>query len=101
MWFGLPKSIHKPPIDRSDTFSFSIRVQHAETLTWLSGRLRLDFVYTERSKKGRSSYVLCHQPKSFDWRRRAASPHPMKTISDAHFSDVLSLLNQILRLEQP
>ena len=49
-------------------------------------------------KAGRASYVLCHQPKSFDWRVRDGKPHPMKKISDACFAEVLALLNQILRL---
>ena len=26
-------------------------------------------------KAGKTSYVLCHQPKSFDWRARGAKPH--------------------------
>ncbi|MEA3642980.1 MAG: PbsX family transcriptional regulator [Lamprobacter sp.] len=29
-------------------------------------------------KAGQTSYVLCHQPKSFDWRLRGGAPHPMK-----------------------
>lgn len=49
-------------------------------------------------KAGQVSYVLCHQPKSFDWRQRGGSPHPMKTIPDARFAEVLGLLNQILSL---
>jgi len=49
-------------------------------------------------KAGQASYVLCHQPKSFDWRLRDGKPHPMKKISDARFSEVLALLNQIVRL---
>ena len=54
-------------------------------------------VTTER-KTGQISYVLCHQPKSFDWRLCDGRPHPMKKIADARFSEVLALLNQILRL---
>lgn len=49
-------------------------------------------------KTGATSYVLCHQPKSFDWRARRAKPHPMTRIDDAHFADVLLILNQIVRL---
>lgn len=49
-------------------------------------------------KTGRISYVLCHQPKSFDWRVRSASRHPLKRLGDAHFAEVLSRLNQIIRL---
>jgi mRNA interferase MazF len=47
-------------------------------------------------KSARTSYVLCHQPKSFDWRERDGAPHPMKKISDARFAEVLERLNQII-----
>ncbi len=47
---------------------------------------------------GKTSYVLCHQPKSFDWRMRAASPHPVKKLADAQFAEVCSILNQIIQL---
>lgn len=50
------------------------------------------------AKAGKTSYVLCHQPKSFDWRARHASPHPMKRLGDATFANVRSLLNQIMAL---
>lgn len=49
-------------------------------------------------KAGKVSYVLCHQPKSFDWRVRGAKPHPMKRLSDARFAEVCALLNQIMQL---
>lgn len=49
-------------------------------------------------KSGQTSYVLCHQPKSFDWRVREGAPHPMKRISDASFVEVRTVLNQIVQL---
>lgn len=49
-------------------------------------------------KAGKSSWVLCHQPKSFDWRVRTASPHPAKRVPDAQFAEVRTVLNQIVRL---
>jgi mRNA interferase MazF len=50
------------------------------------------------AKAGKTSYVLCHQPKSFDWRARQASPHPMKALNDAAFAQVRAVLNQIMAL---
>jgi mRNA interferase MazF len=50
------------------------------------------------AKAGKTSYVLCHQPKSFDWRVRGASPHPLKRLADANFADIRALLNQIVML---
>ncbi|TVQ42339.1 MAG: type II toxin-antitoxin system PemK/MazF family toxin [Wenzhouxiangella sp.] len=49
-------------------------------------------------KAGQTSYVLCHQPKSFDWRLRGGAPHPMKTVTNGRFAEVLELLNQVIRL---
>ena len=53
---------------------------------------------TRGNKVGKTSYVLCHQPKSFDWRIRQASPHPMKQLNQAAFIKVCALLNQIIAL---
>ena len=52
-----------------------------------------------RGKAGKTSYVLCHQPKSFDWRVRNAKPHPLHALTDALFVEVCARLNQIIRLD--
>ncbi|MFA6971894.1 MAG: type II toxin-antitoxin system PemK/MazF family toxin [Gallionella sp.] len=49
-------------------------------------------------KADKTSYVLCHQPKSFDWRLRNAKPHPLDRIDDAFFTQVCERLNQIIQL---
>lgn len=49
-------------------------------------------------KSSKMSYVLCHQPKSFDWREREATPHPVGILPQSVFSEVLLVLNQIVRL---
>lgn len=49
-------------------------------------------------KAGKTSYVLCHQPESFDWRLRGGKPHPLKALSDALFAEVCERLKQIVRL---
>jgi mRNA interferase MazF len=43
--------------------------------------------------KGRKSFILGHQPKSFDWRARGAKPHPWKQVSADAFMETL---NQII-----
>ncbi|MDZ7640930.1 MAG: type II toxin-antitoxin system PemK/MazF family toxin [Desulfurivibrio sp.] len=52
------------------------------------------------SKAGidKTSYVLCHQPKSFDWRARQATPHPAVKVTAASFAEVCEILNQIIQL---
>ena len=49
-------------------------------------------------KSGRASYVLCHQPKSFDWRLRKAKKHPLGALSDPLFAQVCERLNQIVQI---
>lgn len=44
------------------------------------------------------SYVLCHQPKSFDWRQRSARPHPLGKLQDSFFDEVRYVLNQVVQL---
>jgi mRNA interferase MazF len=53
---------------------------------------------TKSKKPEKTSYVLCHQPKSFDWRSRKASPHPLKRLQDHLFAEVCARLNQIVQL---
>lgn len=48
--------------------------------------------------RGAVSYILAHQPKSFDWRARHAKAHPLKQVPDAAFEQACSTLNQILSL---
>jgi mRNA interferase MazF len=51
-----------------------------------------------KSGLNKTGYVLCHQPKSFDWRTRQATPHSAAKVADARFAEVCGLLNQILQL---
>ena len=49
--------------------------------------------------RGVASYVLCHQPKSFDWRARGAKQHPWKQASEQVFRDACRILDQIVALQ--
>ena len=51
-----------------------------------------------RSKAGKTSYVLCHQPKPFDWQVRGAKSHPLKKLPDTRFYEVCECLNQIIQV---
>lgn len=48
--------------------------------------------------KGLVSYVLGHQPKSFDWRLRGARAHPWKQVTPAVFEAACETLNQIIAI---
>ena len=51
-----------------------------------------------KGKISKISYVLCHQPKSFDWRLRSAKPHPLGKLDNDLFAQVCELLNQIIQI---
>lgn len=44
----------------------------------------------------KASYILSHQPKSFDWRVRDAKPHPLKQVPEDVFALACEALNQII-----
>lgn len=48
--------------------------------------------------KGKVSYVLAHEPKSFDWRLRDAKPHPWKKVPEEILLLSGELLNQIITI---
>jgi mRNA interferase MazF len=48
--------------------------------------------------KGAASYILCHQPKSFDWRARNAMPHPLKQVPEDSYGRACETLNQIIEI---
>jgi len=51
------------------------------------------------AKARKTSYVLCHQPKSFDWRARTAKPHPLRRLDDEAFAQACAVLNQIIQID--
>ncbi len=48
--------------------------------------------------KGVASYILSHQPKSFDWRARSAKPHSLKRVPDESYARACEALNQIIQI---
>ena len=48
--------------------------------------------------KGVVSYILTHQPKSFDWKMPGAKPHPMKQVPSDVFRLACDSLNQIIAI---
>jgi mRNA interferase MazF len=54
-----------------------------------------------KAKTGKTSYLLCYQPKFFDWRVLQASPHPMRKLQQSYFAEACSILEQIIQLTGP
>jgi mRNA interferase MazF len=48
--------------------------------------------------RGVASYILGHQPKSFDWRARNAKPHPHKKVPEDAYTRACETLNQIVAI---
>ena len=48
--------------------------------------------------KGSVSYVLAHQPKSYDWKLRGGKLHPMKQVPSEVFELACETLNQIIAI---
>ena len=44
------------------------------------------------------SYILAHQPKSFDWKSRGGKAHPMKQAPESIFLEACDALNQIVAI---
>lgn len=56
------------------------------------------FAIRFQGPKRASSYVLCHQPKSFDWKVRGAKLHPWKRAPEGVLLAACAVLNQIVTL---
>lgn len=54
------------------------------------------FAVKFRNPGKKVSYILSHQPKSFDWRGREAKPHPQRQVPEDVFAFACETLNQII-----
>jgi mRNA interferase MazF len=48
--------------------------------------------------RGVPSYILGHQPKSFDWRAQYAKPHPLRKVPEDAYARATEALNQIIEI---
>lgn len=58
------------------------------------------FAVKFQGQRGVVSYILAHQPKSFDWRQRKAKIHPWKRAPKEVFATACELLNQVILLAE-
>lgn len=56
------------------------------------------FAVKVKGARGVASFILCHQPKSFDWRARQAKPHPLKKVPEDIYARACEALNQIIEI---
>jgi mRNA interferase MazF len=53
---------------------------------------------TQVGPRGVISFILTHQPKSFDWRARNAGPHSLKKVPEDSYQRACESLNQIIEI---
>ena len=58
------------------------------------------FAVKFKGNNNKISYILAHQPKSFDWRQREAKIHPWKRVPNKVLSSACELLNQVILLDE-
>lgn len=58
------------------------------------------FAVRFQGEDGKVSYILAHQPKSFDWRQRRAKLHPWKCIPHEVLAMACEVLNQVILLTE-
>ena len=56
------------------------------------------FAVRLEGSRGATTYILGHQPKSFDWRARKATPHPWKKVPEESYALACETLNQIIEI---
>lgn len=56
------------------------------------------FAVDNSKSASEASYIICNQPKSFDWRRCVASAHPWAKVSESIFRRACAELNDIVQL---
>ena len=94
---------HSPAIHgaRADLGGHSIRTTPAIIglpMTTASYNDSNPFAIRFAGPNGAVSYVLGHQPKSFDWRVRAAKRHPWRQVPPDVFEEACETLTQIVDL---
>jgi mRNA interferase MazF len=56
------------------------------------------FAIDNSKTTGEASYIICNQPKTFDWRQRGASAHAWGKVRESIFKLACIELNEIINL---
>ena len=56
------------------------------------------FAVALQAEDGSIGYIITNQPKSFNWRRRRAEPHPWKQAPEEVFESACDKLNRIIAI---
>lgn len=92
------KDIHPMLVLSPEPFNHRTGIVIGLPMTTAEYNANNPFAIAYQGKGGKMSYVLAHQPKSFDWKLRGAKLHPWKKIPDDVFASVCVILNQIIQI---
>ncbi len=56
------------------------------------------FAIVNSKATGERSYIICNQPKTFDWKLRGACAHPWAKVRESIFKQACEGLNDIIHL---
>ena len=56
------------------------------------------FAVDNSKTAGERSYIICNQPKTFDWRQRGAAAHSWAKVRESIFKQACEELNSIVQL---
>ena len=105
IWIDFSPHIGKEMRDRHPMLVLSPRAYNERTslvigLPVLSAAFNATnpFAVDNSKSASQTSYIICNQPKSFDWRRRAASAHSWAKVRESIFRRACTELNDIVQL---
>ena len=92
------KDIHPFPVFSPKAFNERTNLVIGLPMTTASSNDTNPFAVKFVGAKGLVSYVLAHQPKSYDWKLRGGKLHPMKQVPSEVFELACETLNQIIAI---
>ena len=92
------RDVHSPLVLSPQAFNERTGIVIGLPMTTAAFNEKNPFAVKLTSPKKVASYILAHQPKSFDWRARDARPHPWKQIPEDAFSAACETLNRIIQV---
>jgi mRNA interferase MazF len=93
------KDIHPLVVLSSREFNARTGIVIGLPMTTASYNETNPFAVKFTGSKGVASYILSHQPKSFDWRARNAKPHPLQKVPEETYARARETLNQIIEID--
>jgi mRNA interferase MazF len=92
------KDVHPPVVLSPRKFNLRTGIVIGLPMTTATYNETNPFAVKFSGPKGVPSFILSHQPKSFDWRAGNAKPHPLKKVPEDSYARACETLNQIVEI---